>query len=59
MFFNYRFVCSVKDLPHNNESTWLLEECSRAHAEQLLAGKANGTFLIRNSRTGDYALSIK
>lgn len=49
---------SIKDLPHNNESTWLIEECSRQDAEKLLTGKANGTFLIRNSRTGDYALSI-
>jgi len=53
-----RNICSVNDLPHNNESTWFLEECSRGDAEKLLAGKANGTFLIRNSRTGDYALSI-
>ncbi|XP_035224493.1 phosphatidylinositol 3-kinase regulatory subunit alpha-like isoform X2 [Stegodyphus dumicola] len=50
---------SIKDLPHNDECTWLLEECSRNDAEILLAGKPNGTFLVRNSRTGDYALSIK
>ncbi|XP_054710590.1 phosphatidylinositol 3-kinase regulatory subunit alpha-like isoform X2 [Uloborus diversus] len=49
---------SVKDLPHNDESTWLIENYSRSDAEKLLAGRANGTFLIRNSRTGDYALSI-
>ncbi|XP_042910045.1 phosphatidylinositol 3-kinase regulatory subunit alpha isoform X1 [Parasteatoda tepidariorum] len=51
-------VVSVKELPHNNETTWLLQDCSRADAEKLLAGKLNGTFLIRNSRTGDFALSI-
>lgn len=49
---------SAGDLPHNDESTWLLEECTRGHAEKLLTGKSNGTFLIRKSRTGDYALSI-
>ncbi|KAG8181690.1 hypothetical protein JTE90_014823 [Oedothorax gibbosus] len=48
----------AKELPHNDESTWLLEECSRNDAERLLTGKASGTFLIRNSRKGDYALSI-
>lgn len=50
--------CENEMLPHNNESTWFLQECSRQEAEKLLAGKVNGTFLIRNSRTGQYALSI-
>ncbi|GFS96631.1 phosphatidylinositol 3-kinase regulatory subunit alpha [Nephila pilipes] len=49
---------SALEMPHNDESTWLLQDCSRGDAEKLLAGKASGTFLIRNSRTGDYALSI-
>ncbi|GBN01065.1 Phosphatidylinositol 3-kinase regulatory subunit alpha [Araneus ventricosus] len=49
---------SAIELPHNDESTWLLQECSRNDAEKLLTGKPSGTFLIRNSRTGDYALSI-
>lgn len=49
---------SGKDLPHHQESTWLLQDCSRTEAERLLAGKPTGTFLIRNSRLGDYALSI-
>ncbi|GFV95083.1 phosphatidylinositol 3-kinase regulatory subunit alpha [Trichonephila clavipes] len=49
---------SAFELLHNDESTWLLQDCSRSDAEKLLAGKPSGTFLIRNSRTGDYALSI-
>ncbi|KAK9507473.1 hypothetical protein O3M35_007325 [Rhynocoris fuscipes] len=43
---------------HHDESTWLLKECSRNKAEGLLAGARDGTFLIRPSRTGQYALSI-
>lgn len=45
-------------ISHLDESTWLLQSCSRAHAERLLNGKRNGTFLIRPSRTGKSALSI-
>ncbi|XP_073994372.1 phosphatidylinositol 3-kinase regulatory subunit alpha isoform X3 [Rhodnius prolixus] len=43
---------------HHDESTWLLKECSRNKAESLLAGTKDGTFLVRPSRTGQYALSI-
>lgn len=46
------------ELPHQDQATWLLQECSRSEAEQLLAGKIDGTFLVRPSRTGQYALSI-
>lgn len=46
-------------LPHYIESSWLLADCQREDAERLLAGKPDGTFLIRNSRQqGQYALSI-
>jgi len=48
----------VEDLPHQNEETWLLKECSRKNAEHLLAGQPDGTFLVRPSRTGQFALSI-
>lgn len=54
----YSASAPIKDLPHNDESTWFLQECSRQDAEKLLAGKASGTFLVRNSRSGQYALSI-
>lgn len=46
------------NISHLDESTWLLESCSRAEAERLLNGKRDGTFLIRPSRTGQSALSI-
>jgi phosphoinositide-3-kinase regulatory subunit len=48
----------VEDLPHHNEETWLLKECTRKDAECLLAGRPDGTFLVRPSRTGQFALSI-
>lgn len=47
-----------QDNPINDECTWLLKECSRNKAELLLADKKDGTFLIRPSRTGQFALSI-
>nr|CAD7432568.1 unnamed protein product [Timema monikensis] len=49
---------NLKNLPHHDENTWLLRDCSRVEAERLLAGKPDGTFLVRPSRTGQYALSI-
>ncbi|XP_022236096.1 phosphatidylinositol 3-kinase regulatory subunit alpha-like isoform X2 [Limulus polyphemus] len=52
------FVQDYDSLPHHDESTWFISECSRPQAENLLSGKSNGTFLVRNSRTGQYALSI-
>ncbi|RZF35296.1 hypothetical protein LSTR_LSTR014465 [Laodelphax striatellus] len=51
-------VLGVDDLPHQDEHTWLLNECSRTDAEQYLAGKKDGTFLVRPSSSGQYALSI-
>nr|UVJ47540.1 phosphatidylinositol 3-kinase [Lasioderma serricorne] len=50
--------CDVESLVHNDESTWLVLNCSRAMAEQLLAGKPDGTFLVRTSSTQQYALSV-
>ncbi|XP_013780715.1 phosphatidylinositol 3-kinase regulatory subunit alpha-like isoform X1 [Limulus polyphemus] len=52
------FVQDYDNLLHHDESTWFVSECSRQQAENLLSGKLNGTFLIRNSRTGQFALSI-
>ncbi|CAG5100964.1 Similar to pik3r1-a: Phosphatidylinositol 3-kinase regulatory subunit alpha (Xenopus laevis) [Cotesia congregata] len=46
------------DLVHYNEATWLYLEGSRTDADILLSGRPNGTFLVRKSRTGQYALSI-
>lgn len=48
-----------EQLPHNDESLWLLKDCERQQAEALLKGKADGTFLVRqSSKPGQYALSI-
>ncbi|CAH1393870.1 unnamed protein product [Nezara viridula] len=52
-------ICEQEtECPHNDESSWLLKECSRSKAEQLLTATKDGTFLVRPSRTGQYALSI-
>lgn len=48
----------VDALPHQDESTWLLTDCSRPEAEQLLEGRPDGTFLVRPSSTYQFALSI-
>lgn len=45
-------------LPHQNESLWRADKCSRQEAEILLSGQPTGTFLIRPNSTGQYALSI-
>lgn len=50
--------CDLETLPHNDEKTWLLLNCNRQDAENALACKPDGTFLIRTSSTHQYALSI-
>ncbi|ELT95404.1 hypothetical protein CAPTEDRAFT_179314 [Capitella teleta] len=47
----------TNECPHDDESTWFVE-CDRRDAEAMLSGKAEGTFIIRPSQTGAYALSI-
>lgn len=54
---------SESKLPHNDESLWFLEDCTRHRAQVLLAEAPTGTFLIRprkaiDSNNGNYALSI-
>lgn len=46
---------------HHDESTWLLRNCDRKRAVDLLAGKPVGTFLIRprmNEPDYPYGLTI-
>ncbi|XP_045768558.1 phosphatidylinositol 3-kinase regulatory subunit gamma [Maniola jurtina] len=43
---------------HREMKTWMVEDCSRTRAEELLEGKPQGTFLIRPNSTGQRALSI-
>lgn len=49
---------SDSGLSHNDEKTWLLPHATRQDAERFLAGLPTGTFLIRPSSHGHYALSI-
>lgn len=57
--FNLRGLnIDVIDIPHTNEATWFLPQCTRNEAERLLSGTRTGTFLVRPSRTGQYALSV-
>ena len=49
---------TLSDLPHNDENTWFFPQADRATAEKLLDGKNHGTFLIRKSADGLFALSI-
>lgn len=43
---------------HRDRRTWFVSPCEREEAVKHLLGSANGTFLIRNSSKGAYALSI-
>ncbi|XP_072751264.1 uncharacterized protein Pi3k21b [Anoplolepis gracilipes] len=43
---------------HSDEKTWLYLQGSRPDADHILKGRPDGTFLVRRSRTGQYALSI-
>lgn len=43
---------------HSDEKAWLYLDCSRSNADQILMGRTDGTFLVRRSRIGQYALSI-
>lgn len=46
------------ELLHEDSKTWYIPECTRREAETILADKPTGTFLIRPSSAGSYALSI-
>lgn len=47
-----------KEMPHEDETTWLKIAYNRQQAEQELAGRPTGTFLIRGRVGGQFALSI-
>ncbi|XP_066986923.1 phosphatidylinositol 3-kinase regulatory subunit alpha isoform X1 [Macrobrachium rosenbergii] len=53
----------VPQVPHpsmelSNESLWHFDTCSRDDAVNLLQNKPDGTFLVRMSQNGGFALSI-
>uniref|UniRef100_A0A9L0T9H5 Phosphoinositide-3-kinase regulatory subunit 3 n=2 Tax=Equus TaxID=9789 RepID=A0A9L0T9H5_HORSE len=48
-----------ESLPHYDEKTWFVEDINRVQAEDLLCGKPDGAFLIReSSKEGCYACSV-
>uniref|UniRef100_A0A3Q2CHG7 Phosphoinositide-3-kinase, regulatory subunit 2 (beta) n=1 Tax=Cyprinodon variegatus TaxID=28743 RepID=A0A3Q2CHG7_CYPVA len=46
--------------PHHDECTWYVGDIRRTQAEEMLRGKCDGTFLIRESQSqkGSYACSV-
>ncbi|KAF7645338.1 hypothetical protein LDENG_00206290 [Lucifuga dentata] len=48
-----------EDLPHYEEKSWFVGKLNRKQAEELLLGKPDGAFLIReSSKQGCYACSV-
>lgn len=48
-----------ENLPHNDEKSWFVGALNRTQAEELLHGKPDGVFLIReSSKKGCYACSV-
>ncbi|KAM4808105.1 phosphatidylinositol 3-kinase regulatory subunit alpha isoform 1-T1 [Rhinophrynus dorsalis] len=48
-----------EDLPHHDERTWNVGNINRIQAENLLRGKRDATFLVReSSKPGCYACSV-
>ncbi|KFO27746.1 Phosphatidylinositol 3-kinase regulatory subunit alpha [Fukomys damarensis] len=57
--FQYSLVEDDEDLPHHDEKTWNVGSSNRNKAENLLRGKRDGTFLVReSSKQGCYACSV-
>nr|XP_023650305.1 phosphatidylinositol 3-kinase regulatory subunit gamma isoform X1 [Paramormyrops kingsleyae] len=48
-----------ENLPHHDEKSWFVGDLNRTQAEDLLLGKLDGAFLIReSSKKGCYACSV-
>lgn len=56
----YSLLDDDDDQAHHDECTWYVGDIKRTHAEDLLRGKRDGTFLIRESQTqkGSFACSV-
>ncbi|XP_048358841.1 phosphatidylinositol 3-kinase regulatory subunit alpha isoform X2 [Sphaerodactylus townsendi] len=55
----YSMVEDDEDLPHQDERTWNVGNINRGQAENILRGKRDGTFLVReSSKPGCYACSV-
>ncbi|CAM2109103.1 phosphatidylinositol 3-kinase regulatory subunit beta isoform X1 [Caretta caretta] len=55
----YSMMDDEEELPHHEERTWYVGKINRVQAEEMLCGKRDGTFLIReSSQKGCYACSM-
>ncbi|XP_030396311.1 phosphatidylinositol 3-kinase regulatory subunit beta isoform X1 [Gopherus evgoodei] len=55
----YSMMDDDEELPHHEERTWYVGKINRVQAEEMLCGKRDGTFLIReSSQKGCYACSV-
>lgn len=56
---SYFMADEDENLPHHDEKSWFVGDLNRTQAEQLLVGKPDGAFLIReSSKKGCYACSV-
>jgi len=57
---NRLLVQSSRELPHNDQETWLMPDIDRPTAEAMLINQVHGTFLVRwSAGKSQHALSIK
>ncbi|XP_015665531.1 phosphatidylinositol 3-kinase regulatory subunit beta [Protobothrops mucrosquamatus] len=55
----YSMMEDEEELPHHDDRTWYVGKINRIQAEEMLVGKRDGTFLIReSSQRGCYACSV-
>ncbi|XP_029930143.1 phosphatidylinositol 3-kinase regulatory subunit beta [Myripristis murdjan] len=57
---SYSLVEDDESSPHHDECTWYVGDIKRTQAEEMLRGKCDGTFLIRESQSqkGSFACSV-
>lgn len=60
LFSFYSLLDDDDDQAQHDECSWYVGDIKRTKAEDLLRGKRDGTFLIRESQTkkGSYACSV-
>ncbi|XP_058148772.1 phosphatidylinositol 3-kinase regulatory subunit beta [Dasypus novemcinctus] len=55
----YALLDDEDELPHHEERTWYVGKINRTQAEEMLSGRRDGTFLVReSSQRGCYACSV-
>ncbi|KAM4604724.1 phosphatidylinositol 3-kinase regulatory subunit beta [Polymixia lowei] len=57
---SYSLVEEDEGSPHHDDCTWYVGDIKRTQAEEMLRGKCDGTFLIRESQSqkGSFACSV-